>query len=215
MIPAQFKKSLTLALTVGGNMVPFYGIVFWGWDIFSIFFLYWAENAVIGVYTLMMMGFHEARRGVLAFIGALFMMTFFVFHYGMFCMAHLAILTELFGPDIGHKNFQPEDIVPLLLSPKVQGFYWAMAGLALAQAFQCVQSYITTYSKAKMPQEIMFSPYGRIIVLHIAILVGGLMAKSMGQPIAALAVLVAMKTLYDIIAVNMNKPDLSNAQVQT
>ena len=198
MTLGDFRKNFGLYLIIAANFVPFYGLLVWGWTIFSVFFLYWAENAIIGVYVLIMIGAIGARQGVLPFVGSIFAMFFFVIHYGMFCMAHLAILTELFRPKIDHSSFQPADIVPLLLSPEIQGFYFAIAGLVVAQALECFYAYATKYYKFKKPEEVMFVPYGRIVVLHIAILVGGLIAQQLGSPVWALAVLIVLKTLYDI-----------------
>jgi len=48
--------------------------------------------------------------------------------------------------------------------------------------------------------EQMFRPYGRIVVMHVTILIGGLLVKSLGAPILALAVMVALKTAIDLAA---------------
>ena len=194
----QAQKIAGLIFIIAGNLIPFYGLYAWGWDIFSVFFLYWAENAIIGVYTLLMMLTYNVRHGIFTFIGGLFMMAFFCVHYGMFCMGHIAIISELFGPKLDHHNFQPSDLLPLLLSPQIQGFYSGILGIAIAEAFQCFDAYRLKYSKAPRLDHIMFSPYGRIIVLHVGVLVGGLMAQSLGSPVWALAVLMGLKTLYDV-----------------
>jgi hypothetical protein len=44
----------------------------------------------------------------------------------------------------------------------------------------------------------MFSPYGRLMVLHITIIVGGMAIAFTGAPAAALAILVVLKTFMDI-----------------
>ena len=40
----------------------------------------------------------------------------------------------------------------------------------------------------------MFAPYGRLVVLHITIIVGGMAIAFTGAPAAALAILVVLKT---------------------
>ena len=37
----------TLAL-IAANLVPVYGVLFWGWDLFGLMVLYWVETAIIG-----------------------------------------------------------------------------------------------------------------------------------------------------------------------
>ncbi len=44
----------------------------------------------------------------------------------------------------------------------------------------------------------MFAPYGRLVVLHITIIVGGLAIAMTGAPAAAVAILVGLKTVMDI-----------------
>ena len=48
------------------------------------------------------------------------------------------------------------------------------------------------------PQAQMFAPYGRLVVLHVAIIVGGIAISFLGAPQAAIAVLVAIKTVMDL-----------------
>jgi hypothetical protein len=44
----------------------------------------------------------------------------------------------------------------------------------------------------------MFAPYPRLFVLHFTIIMGGILAAEFGQPIAALVLLVLLKTLVDL-----------------
>jgi hypothetical protein len=44
----------------------------------------------------------------------------------------------------------------------------------------------------------MFAPYGRLFVLHITIILGGIAIAITGAPAAAVAVLVMLKTAMDI-----------------
>ena len=44
----------------------------------------------------------------------------------------------------------------------------------------------------------MFMPYGRVILLHIAILIGGLVSLLLGSPIYLLFLLVVGKTVIDL-----------------
>ena len=44
----------------------------------------------------------------------------------------------------------------------------------------------------------MFAPYGRLMVLHITIIVGGMAIAFTGAPAAAVAILVLLKTALDV-----------------
>ena len=37
------------------NLVPLVGVVFFGWSLFGIMWIYWAENAVIGIFAILRM----------------------------------------------------------------------------------------------------------------------------------------------------------------
>ena len=44
----------------------------------------------------------------------------------------------------------------------------------------------------------MGSPYGHIVVMHIAILAGGFLTMAIGSPAPLLVVLVVLKTVLDV-----------------
>ena len=50
---AKYKSS-SFAL-IAANCLPLFGVLFFGWDTFSIIFLYWAENVVIGAINVLKM----------------------------------------------------------------------------------------------------------------------------------------------------------------
>ncbi len=198
MFGEALQKHLGTVMVLAGNSVPLYGVFFWGWDIFSVFFLYWAENVIVGFFVLLMMlAYSIGKGGFGRVISGLARMPFFCVHYGLFCFVHVAILTELFGGDLHVRIANPLDVLALIRGQHIQGFYWGLIGIFVAEAFQCFYSYAVKYSKVKEVSQIMAAPYGRIIVLHITILAGGLLAQMLGSPVWALVVLIVFKTLYD------------------
>ena len=44
----------------------------------------------------------------------------------------------------------------------------------------------------------MFAPYGRLVVLHVTIILGGMAIAVTGAPEAAVAILVILKTVLDV-----------------
>ena len=47
--------------------------------------------------------------------------------------------------------------------------------------------------------DLMSAPYKRIVILHIAVILGGGLAQAMGQPVFMLLALIALKLAVDII----------------
>jgi hypothetical protein len=45
----------------------------------------------------------------------------------------------------------------------------------------------------------MARPYGRVVILHLTIIVGALLVGVLGQPIALLVLLVVLKTALDLV----------------
>ncbi len=50
------------------------------------------------------------------------------------------------------------------------------------------------------PDQQMTEPYSRVVALHVTILAGGALADSLGAPLAALVLLVLLKTAIDLMA---------------
>jgi Family of unknown function (DUF6498) len=211
-----FKEQLTnipLIALVVANMLPIYGVVFFGWDAFNIVLLYWAENIIIGFYNIFKIVFARVEPPI-ANIGKLFTISFFIIHYSGFVAVHGAIIFSLFGKgdadkgmDIGRHPW-PCFLVFVQMLVSVIRHCWttipndmkyAIGSLFLSRGVSFVHNYLLAGEyKTSKPYDLMFQPYSRIIVMHIAILVGGLLSLKMGSPIGVLIVLIALKTLIDV-----------------
>lgn len=190
-----------------GNLIPVIGVLFYDWSLFDLFYLYWAENVLIGAFTALRMLLCAASWGWVMLIGSMFNIAFFCVHYGMFCFGHGMILFELFNKDALPEG--GDTLSSLLLYPLSAGeagFYWALAGLALVVVTEGIRDIIKDRRDARLPMTIMFTPYGRIIILHVTILFGGLAAQELGSPVWALLLLAALKTGYDILVVTNKSP---------
>jgi len=63
-------------------------VLFLHWDVGAIVVLYWAENLVVGLYTLL-------KMWVTGGTSAIGIMLFFCLHYGGFCAIHGIFVMEL------------------------------------------------------------------------------------------------------------------------
>jgi hypothetical protein len=130
----------------------------------------------------------------------LFLVPFFCFHYGLFCLVHGVFVCVLLGgggPFAGGGPVDPfETAMQALQDP------WLLLSIALLAASH-VWSFLVNYVwggeyRRTVPILLMFQPYGRIVVLHIAILAGGFAAAFLGSPVWFLVPLVIGKTLLDV-----------------
>lgn len=189
------------------NIIPLYGVLVWDWDIFMVFLLFWFENVVIGVLNVgQMLGFGLKRVIVnkdnpFSLFGIVFMCAFFTLHYGMFTMGHGLFVFALFGDDDFNSSTLPPlaDIVQIFVQ---HNLVWAAITIILAGLFTAFKQ----FSKSKDALDIkvlMFAPYGRIVVLHVVLIVGGLLAEMLGAPIWALILLIVLKSAYDLLEISL------------
>lgn len=199
--PFTLHPALPLLAVIIGNMTPIFGVLFYDWSLFDIFYLYWAENVLIGGFTAIRMLMSAASWGIAMLIGTLFSVAFFTVHYGMFCFGHGMIIFEIFykgAVDIGNdENY----LLAYAFDNSQNGFFLALLGITLVVITEGIKNIMEDRREARLPQAIMFTPYGRMIILHVTIIFGGLAAQSFGAPIWALALLIVLKTGYDILVV--------------
>jgi Family of unknown function (DUF6498) len=195
---------------VAANSVPLFGVLFLGWDVFSIVLLYWAENAVIGFYNVLKMAF-AAVPCPAAQVAKLFFIPFFIVHYGGFTAVHGFFVVALFHkeqmPPMGPTSWPCFLLFVQMLFNVVKYAYSiipsqvriAVLALFVSHGVSFVQNYLLKgeYATAKL-NELMGSPYGRVVVMHVAILAGGFFVMAIGSPVALLVVLVALKTILDV-----------------
>src|SRR6185503_3557233 len=75
-VTAGEDKPASAWVLVAANLLPLYGVLFWGWEVFPLLVLFWVENAVVGALNaLRMLAADPADRALWA--GKLFMVPFF------------------------------------------------------------------------------------------------------------------------------------------
>ena len=197
--PARAARPITPTgvILVAANLVPLAGVLFLGWSVFATLLLFWAENVIVGVFNVLRMLTAMPRSAALWAVKA-FMIPFFTFHYGMFVFVHGVFVLQLFGGV--HARGFPTPAV-FLDAIRAAGIAPAVWGLALSHGVSFAFNYVGAgqYQTALLPQ-LMFRPYGRVMVMHVVILVGGFLVQMLGSPVIALALLVVLKTGLDLAA---------------
>jgi hypothetical protein len=187
-----WHRPSALAL-VAANLVPLAGVLGWDWEIGPLMMLFWLENLIVGAYTVARMAL--ARKDPLAKFA---LIPFFVFHFGGFCTVHGIFVAFMFGPS--GPRIGP-DSLPGLLSEALfrHGLLLAALALAVSHGVSFVTNYLRTrdYETASA-RDLMFVPYKRVIVLHVVILIGGFLADTLGAPLIALVLLIALKMAIDL-----------------
>jgi hypothetical protein len=179
------------------NLGPVYGVLVLGWKVFPIIFLFWLENLIVGGLNVFRMLLADPRNTTFWFV-KIFLIPFFCVHFGLFTFVHGVFVIGLFGGMFRTgAPFPDSDIVIGFIRQYQLG--WAIIGLASSHIISFVVNYVGEgeYLKAN-PMNLMQQPYGRVVVLHITILVGGFLVMILQSPIVGLLLLVVLKTGLDL-----------------
>lgn len=227
---------------IAANVVPLLGVVLFGWSTFSIVFIYWCENVIIGGINLLKMftcnpdtevlleanreapdadtsvteSDYEQRLSSLVenhgffslqhVVAKLFIMLFFTVHYGGFCFVHGVFVFALlggkgpFGGGGGPAGIEPFDVLGSALETlKENHLWWAILGLAGSHLYSFFRNYLGKGENRQIVlAKLMSQPYGRIIVLHVSIILGAFALLALGNPVLLLLILIVGKTGLDL-----------------
>jgi hypothetical protein len=200
---------LTVLFLVAVNLIPLFGVLFLGWGLFPIMVLYWLENGIVGLFNLPKIALASgpvvgpgtggpARPNQLpGLVGRVSLMVFFVFRYGIFWAVHGVFVFVLFG---GSENPSSASGGPFGMELPD---WWTLAAISLFLSHGV--SFVTNFLGrreylAVSSSEQMREPYSRVMVLHATILAGGFLIAILGTPVAALGLLVVLKTAIDVRA---------------
>ena len=189
------------------NLIPLIGVLFFGWNVWMILIVYWLENGVVGVINVLKMAKAQGPDDPEATnwrvngkpanqMAKASLIPFFIVHYGIFWLVHGIFVFTL--PVFGSLESETESVS---MTTGFDPLTIPLAVLALGIShgvsywFNYIKGgeYLRTSASAQM-----FAPYGRLMVLHITIIVGGMAIAFTGAPAAAVAILVLLKTALDV-----------------
>ena len=195
---------------VGANLIPLLGVVFLGWRIFPILLLYSLENIVVGFYNVLRMiaapcDLEELERTSQGVHGKVGLIVFFCVHYGGFVAGHLFFIIVLFG--FGHiTDMLPGSSGPQASSPRpvdslqIPWIGLAAASLLVSHGVSYVKNFIGAGEYTRVTANKLFMrPYGRILVLHVTIVLGAFTVLWTGSRLAPLMLFVAGKIIVDLV----------------
>jgi hypothetical protein len=211
----QMKPS-SLILIVA-NLVPLGGVLWLGWEVFDILLLYWTESVIIGVINVLRMISSQSSNILSGLIPAtrqqnmtaaleqvnlqlpvqaikFFIIPFFVFHYGMFCFGHLSAVVGFFGNRTANASMTAS--IPDISNST---FWIAVGAIAASHLYSYFNNFLGKGEYKRVGLGIlMHRPYGRIMVMHLSIILGAGGAMMLGNPLPLLLALVAGKTVLDV-----------------
>lgn len=224
------KRASSLVLILA-NLIPVIGVLLYEWNVLSILLLYWTESVIIGVLNVARMAVSDSGnvlQGVLALadrpipdevrdnmpqIGGsvlkYILIPFFVVHYGMFCYGHLMAVVGIFGD--GGISLRASSSLFEYWQPT---FWIAVVAVFASHLYSFMANFIGEgeYKRANL-MLLMHRPYGRIIAMHVAIVLGAGLVMWLGSPLPMLLILILIKTSLDMRLHEKERGKLSAAQL--
>lgn len=200
--PPAKRPTWRLIGVLAVNLIPVFGVLFWGWSAGLLMLAYWLENVVIGVFNGARIVASAAASGVAGLASLIVVLPFYTVHYGMFCAVHGVFVWAMFGQGLENVSGVPD---PFNIGPFVTGLFAAeptlWASLATMIGWQILLFAIYLYRREYRdtdPMSQMMAPYGRVVVLHMTIIFGSFIVLSLGQPVFAVALLALLKTSLEL-----------------
>lgn len=146
-------------------------------------------------------GDYADQRKMLATVhhaSKIFFIPFFTVHYGLFCFVHGLFIFELLGG--GHSFFNPINFWPHVYERlREEHLQWAVLALAASHLLSFFVNFIYRGEYRHVNAALlMMQPYGRVVVMHFAVLLGAFAIKALGSPVWMLIILIVGKTILDV-----------------
>ncbi len=187
---------VSLALLVLANLVPLAGVWLWDWDVFLLLLLFWCENVIIGLFGIARLVVSANSETV---FHGLFLPLFFMVHYGGFMFGHFMVLFgmyEGFMTDVG----QQVEVSDYYLTAIASLNWVAILALFISHGWSFVENFMGRREHENLsPMQAMGLPYKRMVITHVALILGGFFLIERGQPLAGLVFLVVLKIGLDVM----------------
>jgi hypothetical protein len=179
------------------HLLPLLGVWLAGWDAGNLLILYWLESAVIGLWTVILVA--VAPTQTLNILGTArqptmtgpAMALFILVHAGFFMGIHLFFLHFAF--EVTQADEHGSLTAAILHMVLEDGLWLPLAGLFLIRMLVTIQA----LQRQEPVQRQVIGFYFRIVVMQLAIILGGFLMFLVG-PIAALVTLVAVRLGFEI-----------------
>lgn len=215
-------------LLLATNAIPLFGVLLWQWDAFLMLLLYWAETGIIGFWAFTAYLFRpgydkddKGRSGWRAYRARLTQVMFLCVHAGLFMFAHLFILRDIFRDRWPKGMHSPTDFIEQVI---IANWLWIpLLAMFLYRGVMYLKTRIDPQTIRRFMPRLAAAPgsfdgagaqtaaklrsaaadsavrfYGRIILMQIALLIGGFLAIGLGNVMPAI-LLIVIKTVIDLL----------------
>lgn len=174
---ARTYRDPVVLLGLAIDLLPLVAIFGFGWGIDELVVFYWIENIVIGAGVWLRLAATGAvgRKPIVFFL-----IPFFTVHYGVFCTVHGVFILSFFDPAF--------NALPLFLAAIV---FW--------EGILFLRFLAQGEHRTSEPNTLMFSPYARIVIVHLAIFAAAFTAGTFGSPIGGAIAILLMDVVWGVV----------------
>ena len=198
-------------LALAANLSQVCGVLVWGWDTFQILMLYWMDTLLVGIWALLRLAALPANQlGVMTVNGRevaathTLLLQMFVPIVAVMMGGHLLLLWVMFSGTGTQGLHGPTGFVSRFV---VESGAWAPLLLTLLTGAVGFGRSMASRDDASERRTAVSQPVdgvgaaiggalGRLVLMQIAIIVGGMFARSYGSA-APWLVLIALRTMLD------------------
>lgn len=184
------------------NLIPVFGVLYWGWNLSVLLFLYWLESLAIGAVNLVLISVSNATVQN-RFKTSLF----FILHYGLFWVAHGLFLFMWLIPEI--QTYSGHDAGQIAAS--AQTLKWVFYGMVASHVIGAISYLLSRPREQRLsPTEQLFAPYGRVFVMHIVILGGAWLSARYSNIIVVVLLFTGLKIAFELLMILIREKQLAN-----
>ncbi len=205
-LPGIFEDPSAITLLIS-NLIVLGLAIAEGWNLIVIMLVYWAQSVIIGFFNFLKILTWNPPTTVdnvlsdiqsggkklpnpLLWAGKIFLAGFFAIHYGGFHLGYLLfILSGIFVMPFAGAGAPAID---WLMIAATSAIFFAN------HLFSFIYNFKRDNTATKPIMQIMFSPYARIIPMHLTIIFGSMLTFFFGSPGLATILFLLLKTAADM-----------------
>lgn len=197
--PSDRKTYSTGIALIIANMMPLFGVIFFGWTLYSVMMLYWVENVIVALMVV---------SRVLPWIGKKYghsipLMASCLFFFAFVVFVQLVFIVNIFSDLPAGSMFTMDMFSDMMVSG---GVGVAALGLFFSHFLSYIVNYIIgreyiprTYRKAFVPPRYwIVSPFSRSLPIIFVVMIAGVLAEVAGLGLFGIVPLILLKTYLDL-----------------
>ncbi|MGH1541780.1 MAG: DUF6498-containing protein [Arenicella sp.] len=183
---SESKSSLWMLIVV--NLIPLLGAYFFNWQLDEIMVLYWSE-------TLILLLFQSVRNIIISPVAGLLLSVFNSVQIMGFMAIHFLFIWVLFVQGVQSSSLKLDESLTTVVNYLV-ALWPAFLGLFISHGYSLFIHFFKAShaNQAKLTVKPLFS---RVIVMHIALIVGGFFVAITQNHWLALPLLIILKIIAD------------------